>query len=103
MARSDAKDKPGVARRLVEMGLAPLATRAWRQGVLGGQRRWLGVGLAVMVLRRARGRTEDVVYSETLAPGHYLVVTHEPPPPSRRARRRARRRAQRRQRDDEAG
>lgn len=71
------------------MVLAPLASRAWREGVLGGQRRWLVVGLAVMAVRRAKGRREDVVYSEPLAPGHYLVVTHEPPRASRRARRRA--------------
>lgn len=82
--------------RFDELALAPLARRAWRRGVLGGERKWLAAGILVWLLRRIRRRKEDVVYSETLTKGHYLQISHLPPLPTRRARRKAKRRARRR-------
>lgn len=81
------------SRRLVEAVLGPLSETAWRRGVLGGDRAWLGIGLGVMLLRRIRRREEDVVLTERLGKGQSLLISHGPPPPTRRARRRARRAA----------
>lgn len=64
--------------RLIRIGLR----RGWRQGVLGGDRTWLYVGVGAMLLRmllRAWAKEEHVVYREVLAPGQRLVITHEPP------------------------
>ncbi|MGH9070299.1 MAG: hypothetical protein ACRDX8_03790 [Acidimicrobiales bacterium] len=93
-----AKPKPRLqpqsrlARRLDTLALAPLATRAWRRGVLGGERHWLVVGAVLWVARRIRRREAEVVYSESLAKGQTLRITHQPAPPTRRAGRRAKRR-----------
>ncbi len=78
-------------RRLIEVALVPLATRAWRKGLLGGDRKWMAVGVAVLALRRVRRREEQVVFTQALGRGQSLLISHGPPPPGRRARRRDRR------------
>lgn len=89
------KTKSKLARRLDELVLAPLAARAWRRGALKGDRGWLVIGALVWLARRGRRREAEVVYSETLAKGQSLRISHQPPEPTRRARRKAKRRARR--------
>jgi hypothetical protein len=63
---------------LIRFGLR----RGWRDGVLGGDRRWLYAGALALLLRwllRAWSKEEEVVYRELLRPGERLVITHEPP------------------------
>jgi len=58
-------------RRLTRLGIT--------RGLLGGDRRWLALGTAVFGLRAlAKLATKEpkVVYSEDLAPGESLVITH---------------------------
>ncbi len=55
--------------------------RGWRHGVLNGERAWLYVGAAALVLRwagRAIAKEESVVFREVLQPGERLVISHEP-------------------------
>ncbi|HVF32037.1 MAG TPA: hypothetical protein VM933_03270 [Acidimicrobiales bacterium] len=50
-----------------------------RKGFFGGQRTWMtlfAVVGAVKAFRRFAGGTPDVVYTEELAPGRSLVITH---------------------------
>lgn len=52
---------------------------ALRRGLFGGSRVWMIVfaGIATArVFRRLSGAEPDVVYSEDLAPGQALVITH---------------------------
>ena len=59
--------------------LRTLTRLAVSQGLLGGSRRWLAVGTAAMALRaliRLTTREPKVVYSEDLAPGESLLITH---------------------------
>lgn len=63
---------------LIRFGLR----RGWRDGVLGGDRKWLYVGAGALLVRwllRALSKEEAVVYREVLSPGQRLVITHEPP------------------------
>ncbi len=58
-------------RRLSRLGIT--------KGLLGGDRRWLALGGAALGLRAlAKLATKEpkVVYSEDLAPGQSLVITH---------------------------
>ncbi|MDQ6798548.1 MAG: hypothetical protein M3011_11130 [Actinomycetota bacterium] len=58
-------------RRLTSLGIT--------RGLLGGDRRWLALGTAAFGLRAlAKLVTKEpkVVYSEDLAPGESLVITH---------------------------
>ncbi len=58
-------------RRLTRMGIT--------KGLLGGDRRWLALGTAAFGLRAlAKIATKEpkVVYSEDLAPGESVVITH---------------------------
>lgn len=53
-----------------------------RRGLLGGSRAWTVVAVAsigVRLLRRLAGDRE-VVYSEELAPGESLLISHEADP-----------------------
>ena len=50
-----------------------------RKGFFGGQQTWMTVFAvlgAVKAFRRFAGSTPDLVYSEELAPGQALVITH---------------------------
>ena len=50
-----------------------------RKGFFGGQQTWMtlfAVIGAVKAFRRFAGSTPDLVYSEELAPGQALVITH---------------------------
>lgn len=52
---------------------------AVRKGFFGGQSTWMTVFAvvgAVKAFRRFSGGTADVVYTEALAPGQALVITH---------------------------
>jgi hypothetical protein len=58
-------------RSLTRLGLT--------RGLLGGSRVWMGLGAAafgVRALSRLAARRPEVVYSEDLAPGQSLVITH---------------------------
>ena len=61
-------------------GLKGIVWRASvRRGFFGGQPAWMTVFAvigAVKAFRRFAGSTPDVVYSEELAPGQALVITH---------------------------
>ncbi len=68
-----------------------LRRRGLHDGLLGGNRRWLAVGVVVWSLRAlelARGRDQEVVYRGKLADGETMVIEslHVP---TRRQRRRA--------------
>lgn len=58
--------------------LARLVSRAVRRG-LAGEPLWLVVGVAAWLVRRARNRGPDVVWSGTLTPGERLVITSRGP------------------------
>ena len=50
-----------------------------RKGFFGGQRVWMTIFAlagAAKFLRRISGGTADIVYSEPLAPGQALLITH---------------------------
>ena len=60
-----------------------LARLIWRtsvrKGFFGGQQTWMTVFAvvgAVKAFRRFAGGTPDVVYTEELAPGQALIITH---------------------------
>lgn len=56
--------------------------RGWRQGVVNGNRAWLAVGAAALLLRmlqRAWAKEEAVVFREVLGPGERIIISHEPP------------------------
>ncbi len=58
-------------RRLTRMGIT--------KGLLGGDRRWLALGGAALGLRalaKLALKEPKVVYSEELAPGQSVVITH---------------------------
>jgi len=58
-------------RRVIRLGLT--------RGLLGGDRRWLALGSAALGLRllvKLAVKEPKVVYSEDLAPGESLVITH---------------------------
>jgi len=74
--------------------LAALRRNSVSKGLLGGQRGWMAVGAVVWgarLLRKALGRTEQVIFTEKLEPGKTLCL--EAIPPVSRADRRASRRA----------
>ncbi len=71
-----------------------LRRNALYKGLLGGQRGWLAIGAVVWaprLLKKALGRTEQVVATERLEPGQVLRIEAIKPPT--RAEDRARRRA----------
>ncbi|HEX3425315.1 MAG TPA: hypothetical protein VHT30_04230 [Acidimicrobiales bacterium] len=63
---------------LIRLGLR----RGWQRGILNGERTWLYIGAASLLLRfllRALHKEEAVVYREVLQAGERIVITHEPP------------------------
>ena len=55
--------------------------QGWRRGVTGGSRGWTVVGAVAGVAwlaKRALKRSEEVVFSQKLAPGETLQIFHEP-------------------------
>jgi hypothetical protein len=96
LERGIARSALGVRRRL---SLAPLRRRAWDDGLLGGDRRWLAVGAVVWtitLLGRAWRREPEVVYRTVLKPGETLSVSTqlavakaERPPAGRKRRKKA--------------
>jgi hypothetical protein len=69
---------------------------AVRKGI-AGDRRWLGIGVALWTIRLIRrlGDSEGtVIIDERLAPGETLVLVHREAEPTRRQRRKAAKRAE---------
>ena len=57
-----------------------LMARAMRRGLLGGSRFWTVVGtlgIAMRVLRKLVKDEPEVVYSEELASGQTIVISHD--------------------------
>ena len=68
-----------VAGRLVREGMR----QGLRRGLMGGSQAWTAVGgLALLgyLAGRAWQKPEDVVFSEKLAPGTSIRITHEAQP-----------------------
>jgi hypothetical protein len=56
--------------------------RGWRRGLVGGERIWLVVGAAALLLQlglRALHKEDEVVFSEKLGLGEQLIITHRAP------------------------
>ena len=67
--------KAGLVRRLMRLG--------WRRGVVEGSPAWTAVGglaLLAFLAGRAWHRDEEIVFSEKLAPGESIRITHEARP-----------------------
>lgn len=74
---------------------ASLRRNALYKGLLGGRRGWMAVGAVVWgprLMKKALGRTEQVVATERLEPGQALRIEaiKQPSRDERRAARRAR-------------
>ena len=91
----------GLLRSVLELRrtLSPsrIRRKAWEDGLLGGDRRWLAVGAVVWTFTlagRAWRRQPEVVYRTKLTPGESVVVTTSRPPTTSEAKlaRRAKRR-----------
>lgn len=57
-------------------------SRGWRRGLLGGEKGWLVVGAAALLVQwglRALRREPEVVFSEKLGLGEQLIITHRAP------------------------
>lgn len=71
--------KAGAGAKLVRT----LLRQGWRRGVVGGNPAWTaacGLGLLGLLAGRAWHREAEVVFSEKLAPGEILRITHEAVP-----------------------
>ena len=81
------------ARRPRLLSPIALARRsAIYKGVLGGNRGWMVVGAVVWaprLLKKAMGRTEQVVATEKMLPGDTMTL-YAIPPPTRKERKAAR-------------
>ena len=56
--------------------------RGWRRGLVGGERIWLVVGAAALLLQwglKALRKEDEVVFSEKLGLGEQLIITHRAP------------------------
>ncbi|HET6963800.1 MAG TPA: hypothetical protein VFH58_03445 [Acidimicrobiales bacterium] len=77
--------KAGEAARLSVSARAIryLMRQGWRRGVVGGSPVWTavcGLGLLGYLAGRAWHREPEVVFSEKLAPGEIIRITHEASP-----------------------
>ncbi len=60
-----------------------LMRQGWRRGVVGGSPLWTvvcGLGVLGYLAGRAWHREPEVVFSEKLAPGQVIRITHEASP-----------------------
>jgi hypothetical protein len=65
---------------VIDRAIRLLLRRSWRRGVLEGSTTWValgGVAALGYLARRGLRRRPDVVFSEQLAPGESIVITHE--------------------------
>jgi hypothetical protein len=56
--------------------------RGWRRGLVGGERIWLVVGAAALLLQwglKALRKEPEMVFSEKLGLGEQLIITHRAP------------------------
>jgi hypothetical protein len=88
-----AEEDRGSLRSVLELlrSLTPagIRRRAWQDGILGGDTRWLAAGAVVWGLtlaRRAWRREPEVVYRTKLMPGESLLVSTARPVAKRRGR-----------------
>ena len=74
----------GAARLTASAGIVRyLMRQGWRRGIVGGNPVWTAVcGLGVLgyLAGRAWHREPEVVFSEKLAPGEIIRITHEASP-----------------------
>lgn len=71
---------------------ANLRRRAWEDGVLGGERRWIAIGgLAwfVWALQWAWRRDAEVVYRTKVKPGETITISTAKPLPKKQAKKQA--------------
>lgn len=69
-----------------QLSPAYLRRKAWEDGLLGGDRRWLAAGAVVWSLTlagRAWRREPEVVYRTVLKPGETITVSTRRPPDKR--------------------
>lgn len=72
---------------LFERTTRTLVRRGIRDGLIGGNGRWLAVGAAAWLVRLLRRKPDRSVVVEKLRMGESIVVTHRPAPPfGRKAR-----------------
>ena len=67
----------------MERAVRAVMRQGWRRGVLGGSPAWTafgGLALLGYLGGRALRREADVVFSEELAPGQSIRITHEARP-----------------------
>ena len=68
--------------------IAQLRRLGFQRGVMGGSRKWLGVAIALWLVRatrRALAKSEQIAATEVLLPGQTLTIRTIAPEP-RRAR-----------------
>lgn len=66
------------AFRFVRAPVSSVRSLAWRRGLLDGQRGWLVLAVTLWGLgrlRKAAGRTPELVSSERLKPGETIQIT----------------------------
>ncbi len=79
MSKASEAARMGVAAKLVRY----LMRQGWRRGVVGGSAAWTavcGLGILGYLAGRAWHREAEVVFSEKLAPGEMIRITHEASP-----------------------
>lgn len=71
---------------------ANLRQRAWEDGVLGGDRRWIAIGgfaWFVWALQWAWRRDSEVVYRTKVKPGESVTISTSKPLPKKQAKKQA--------------
>jgi len=67
----------GIVASLLRKGVR----QGLRRGLLGGERTWIILGAASLLVQlalKSLGKRHEVVFSEKLGPGERLVITHRP-------------------------
>lgn len=79
MSRASDAARIGITGRILRY----LMRQGWRRGVVGGSAAWTavcGLGILGYLAGRAWHREPEVVFSEKLAPGEVIRITHEDTP-----------------------
>lgn len=75
---ADAASYVTTTLRIVRAPISSLRTMAWRRGLLDGRRGWLVLAVSLWGLgrvRRAAGRSPELVATERLRPGQSVQIT----------------------------